>query len=207
MSDLSRNPFHVFEDCIGRELGARLSDFRAQRPDLVPPLIELMNVVDSIARQERRHRMVGSLLKSIGDLKVVVMADPVPSLVVPPGVKFVGRQPAANAAHLMANARAILNCNPTYPSNVHERVSVGMLYGACVISDQTPGLAANFAPGEYLPYAPDSAATLTDLFASRDIRKIAEAGAAKVRGVTDFSWEGEFARLMQVAGVARSRAA
>jgi hypothetical protein len=116
-----------------------------------------------------------------------------------PNVRFVGHQTTRQTAHLMANSRAVLNCQPTYPRNIHERISVGMLCGSCVITDRTPFIAACFTDNELLAYEPQTQVSLVDLYSSRDVRAIAAAGAAKVRATPHYGWDAHFDGLLQAA--------
>jgi hypothetical protein len=175
-----------------------LDEIRIHQPKAMPALLNMMHAIDGIVRQERRHQMVRSLLRSTGKRKILAMCDPIASLDIDDKVTFVGVKPAPEAANLMANTKAILNCNPSYPTNIHERVSVGMMYESCVITDLNPCIEENFSAGQYVPYAPGSDLTLEDIFESYDTEAIA-ASAADIRTRPHFSWEAHVDALLQIA--------
>lgn len=206
VADISQNPFHTFMEHMRAVLGASFEDIRDHRPDVAGAILNALSTVDGLIRQERRHRMVRSLLKSVGKLKVAVLGDHVPALAADDNVQYLGMQQTPEAIALMANARAVLNCNPTYPTNLHERVTVGMMYGACVITDINPYLAQTFTRDEMLPYIPGSALTIADLFATHDVAAIGAAAASRVHGDRAFSWEGHFDELVRVVSEARGGA-
>jgi hypothetical protein len=99
----------------------------------------------------------------------------------------------------MADSRAILNCNPSYPSSLHERVVSGMLYNSCVITDINPYLSETFAPSELVAYEPNTPMSLPDIFANCDVETIAAAGAHKIRKDPAFSWDAHIDGLQQAA--------
>lgn len=204
VADISLNPFHTFMEHMRAVLGASFETIRDQRPDIAGAILNALSAVDGLIRQERRHRMTRSLLKSVGKLKVAVLGERFPALAVDENVRFLGMQRTPDAIGLMANARAVLNCNPTYPTNLHERVTVGMMYGSCVITDINPYLAQTFSRGELVPYIPGSALSIADLFATLDFAAIGAAAAARVHGDRRFSWEGHFDELIRVVSEARA---
>lgn len=198
--DLSSNPFHIFARCMQAEFeGVSMTDLRQSVPEGVPALLGLLSNLDGIIRHERRTKMVTALLRSVGDLKVAVMGQPVASLPVDGKVSFVGRLQFPEAAELMGDARAVLNCNPTYPANIHERVIVGMLYNSCVITDTNPCIDRNLESDQFVAYAPDSAMTIADVFAAHDIEAIATRSGAMARAKADWSWESHFDAVLQAA--------
>lgn len=203
VADISISPFHTFMEHLRTVLGASFGDIRDQRPDIAGALLNALSALDGLSRQERRHRMVRSLLKSVGNLKVAVMGHRLPTLDVDQNVRFLGMQQTPDAIGLMANARAVLNCNPTYPTNLHERVTVGMMYGACVITDINPYLAQNFGRNELLPYMPGSRLSIADLFATNDVLAIGAAAALRVHGDRAFSWNGHFDAITRVVNEVR----
>jgi hypothetical protein len=204
LADLTRNPFHIFMEQISTVLGKLdFADIRAFKPEVAESILNVMSVLDGIVRQERRHRVIRALLRDVGDLKVAVLCDPLPGLEIDPNVTFIGQQDTPAAIALMADTRAVLNCNPSYPSNLHERVTVGMMYGSCVISDVNTYMSRTFSRAEFLPYEPGATETLAELFATRDIRAIGAAAAKRVHGDRAFSWDGHFDQLMRVANQAR----
>ncbi len=198
-SDLSLNPFHAFKSIMHSETGAGLADLQRKHPKVVPVLLRALSIVDGYVRHERRTRVVGSLLRDVGDLKVSVLGKPVAGLEIDAKVRFLGHQRAPETAVLMANSRAVLNCSPSYPTNVHERVTVGMLYGSCVITDTNPCIAENFSNDDYVPYAPGSDMTIADIFATHDVRAIAARSRDKARAHPDLSWQGHFESILQIA--------
>lgn len=206
VADISVNPFHTFMEHLRAALGATFEEINSHRPDIAGAILNTLSGADGLIRQERRHRMIRALLKSVGSLKVAVMGDRVPGVDADANVAFLGMQKTDEAIGLMANTRAVLNCNPTYPTNLHERVTVGMMYGACVITDINPYLAQTFTRAELLPYIPGSALTVADLFAAHDIAAVAAAGAARVHGDRTFSWDGHFDELVRVVKEARGQA-
>jgi hypothetical protein len=203
VADISRNPFHIFLEHMSATLGGTFAEVRDYKPEAAGLILNAISAVDGLVRQERRHRMVKSLLRSVGDLKVAVLGDPIPGLEADEKVQFLGMRQTPETIRLMADTRAVLNCNPTYPSNLHERVTVGMMYGSCVITDINPYIAENFSRDEILPYIPGSSRTVADLFAEHDIEAVAAAAAARVHGDRAFSWEGHFDELTRVVSKAR----
>lgn len=204
VADISVNPFHTFMEHLRAVLGAPFEHIRDQRPDIAQGILNTLSTVDGLIRQERRQRMTRSLLKSVGKLKVAVLGDRIPALNADENVQFLGLQQTPDAIGLMANARAVLNCNPTYPTNLHERVTVGMMYGSCVITDINPYLAQTFTRSELLPYIPGSALSIVDLFGAHDIAAIGAAAAARVHGDRAFSWEGHFDELIRAVNDSRA---
>jgi hypothetical protein len=198
-SDLSRNPFHVFSEVMHAETGARPQDLQRNHPKTVPELLRALSIVDGYARQERRTAVVGSLLRDVGDLKVAVFGKSAGGLDIDEKVEFLGMQRAPETAALMANSRAVLNCSPSYPTNVHERVTVGMLYDSCVITDTNPCIAENFSEDDYIPYAPGSQMTIADICATHDMRAIATRSGEKARAHSGFSWHAHFESVLQIA--------
>lgn len=206
VGDLSRNPFHTFMESLSAALGgASFADIRAHRPEAATPILNALSAVDGVIRQERRHKMVKSLLRSVGKAKVAVLSRPLPGLDVDEGVEFLGVRQTPKVIRLMADTRAVLNCNPTYPSYLHERVTVGMMYGSCVITDANPYITETFSKSELLHYAPGSSLSLKDLLATHDVAAIGAAGAARVHGDRAFSWDGHFDQLTRVVTAARDR--
>ena len=200
LCDTSRSTFHIFTEHFGNESnGATLEDFRETHPKLMPPLLNIMDAVDGLVRFTRRYNMVRSLLRSIGKYKVVVMGPPISSLGADDNVEFVGTLQTPEATTLMARSKAVLNCNPTYPKNVPERVAVGMLYGSCVITDVNPCIADTFMSNEFIPYSPQSTETISDLFNQYDFAAIGRAAADKVTRHGAFSWDAHFDDLLKVA--------
>ncbi|MCA0202207.1 MAG: hypothetical protein LCH56_15475 [Proteobacteria bacterium] len=198
-SDLSQNPFHVFTHVMKAETGAEPADLQSKHPKVIPALLRSLSIVDGYVRHERRTRVVKSLLRDIGDLKVAVLGNPAKGLEIDPKVEFVGIQRAAGTAAIIANSRAILNCSPSYPRNVHERVTVGMLYDACVITDTNPCIAENFSEDDYVPYGPGGTMTIADIFATHDMHAIAKRSGDKARAHPEFSWHGHFDSVLQIA--------
>jgi hypothetical protein len=197
--DLSQNPFHVFANCMRAEIDAGPDDLMCHHPQAVPGLLRTLSRLDGYVRQERRAKVIGSLLRRVGDLKVAVLGDPVAGLAIDDNVRFVGHQQARDTANLMANSRAVLNCSPSYPGNVHERVTVGMLYESCVITDTNPCLEETFSADEFVNYGPESEMTIEDVFAAYDTRAIANRSAQKARDNPRFSWDGHFDAIMDIA--------
>ena len=202
--DISRSTFHVFLEHLSTNLGgASFADIREYKPQAADCILNAMSAVDGLVRQGRRHRMIRSLLRSVGDLKVGVLCDPVPGVKVDENVQFLGQRQTPETIRLMADTRALLNCNPTYPSNLHERVTVGMLYGSCVITDVNPCIDKTFSRDEFLPYGPGYSATIADIFADYDVEAVGAAAAAKVQGDRAYSWEGHFDELQRVIATSR----
>jgi hypothetical protein len=197
-TDLSQNPFHIFSACMRAETGAGLHDLRSVQPKAVPVILNMLSRLDGYVRHERRNRVITSLLRSVGDLKVAVFGKS-NGLDVDENVRFIGLQRAPETAVLMANSKAVLNCSPSYPSNVHERVTVGMLYESCVITDKNPCLEENFSEGEYVAYEPDCELTIEDIFAIHDTREIARQSGQKARKNPRFSWHTHFDTLLEIA--------
>ena len=198
-TDLSRNPFHILDACMRAEIGTTLDDLRKVQPESVPALLNVLSRLDGLVRHERRAAVIGSLLRSVGDLRVGVLGHPVPSLQVDTKVEFLGGQNTRATAALMADSRAVLNCSPSYPTNVHERITVGMLYGSCVITDVNPYIAETFSDGDFIAYAPGSSMTLEDVFAAHDTRAIAHRSGMRARTDVPFSWPAHFDALLQIA--------
>jgi hypothetical protein len=198
-TDLSQNPFHVFSRCMRAEIGASIEDLQRTQPKAVPVFLRTLSILDGYVRHERRNKVVSSLLRSVGDLKVAVLGKPAAGLSVDENVQFLGTQRAADTAALMANSKAVLNCSPSYPTNVHERVTVGMLYESCVITDTNPCIEENFSADEYVAYGPGSSMTIQDIFATRDTRAIANHSARTVRENPRFSWHGHFDAVLEIA--------
>ena len=198
-TDLSQNPFHVFSRCMRTEIGAGLDDVQRTFPKIVPTILNTLSLVDGFVRHERRAKVVNSLLRSVGDLKVAVLAKRAAGFEIDEKVEFVGTRPARETAALIANSRAILNCSPSYPTNVHERVTVGMLYESCVITDTNPCIEQNFSTNEYIAYGPGSPMTIEDIFATHDTREIARRSGKQARENPRFSWHAHFDSLLEIA--------
>lgn len=199
LDDISRNPFHIFESCLKDEVGASMADLRRELPHAIPAVLKLLSSVDGMVRQERRGRMVSALLNDVGDLKIAVLNEPAPSLNIDPKVHHIGNRNAEETASLMANSRAVLNCSPTYPTNVHERVTVGMLYESCVITDLNPCIEQHFSDDEIVPYAPDTKMTINDIFKDYDMPAIAERAARKAQETPEFSWDSHLDAVLETA--------
>ncbi|MGE3475330.1 MAG: hypothetical protein AB7H70_05945 [Rhodospirillaceae bacterium] len=198
-NDLSQNPFHVFSHIMQGETGAGLAELQSKQPKTVPVLLRSLSIVDGYVRHERRMNIVNALLRDVGDLKVAVLGKRMAGLAIDAKVEFLGAQRAPETAALMANSRAVLNCSPSYPSNVHERVTVGMLYDSCVITDTNPCIAEHFSEEDYVPYAPGAAMTIAELFSAHDMRAIAMRSGNKARANPEFSWHGHFDSVLQIA--------
>jgi hypothetical protein len=198
-TDLSQNPFHAFSNHMRAELGAGLQELRDSYPTAVPSVLSALSRLDGYVRQERRNKVVGSLLRSVGALKVGVLGEPIAGVETDPNVHFLGNQRAPETAALMANSRAVLNCSPSYPTNIHERVTVGMLYGSCVITDTNPCIEENFTEDDYVSYAPGSSLTIEDIFATRDMRGLANQSRLKAKEDPRFSWQGHFDAVVDIA--------
>lgn len=199
LNDLSQNPYHVLDAHVRRESGMSLVQIRDHSPATVSSIIKILNALDLLVRQERRHIALRTLLRSVGDLRVVVLGNPVPSLQVDEKVIFAGMQHANRTAQINGNARAILNCSPSYPNNVHERITVGMLYGSCVITDVNPCLEQMFSPEKYVSYAASSGLTIADIFHHHDVQDIARTAQAHAESDGRFSWNGYLDRVLAVA--------
>lgn len=194
------SPFHILMECLQAELGPiTFDDIRGQNPNFVGEIMMSVAAIDALVRQDRRRKIITSLLKSVGDLKVAVTCDPIPALQVDDNVSFVGMRPVSDVVELMANTRALLNCNPSYPTGLHERVISGMLYNSCVITDLNPFMSETFSPSELVPYAPNESMTLPDIFKTWDVEAIAAAGGEKVRNDPAFSWDAHLDGLQSAA--------
>jgi hypothetical protein len=198
-ADPSLSPFPVFAAHFQQEVGLPVEYVCKHNNGIVASMMNAVTGVDGIIRQERRLKMVETLLANVGGLKVALTCDPFPSLKVDGNVTFIGMQKVGSVSALMANARAVLNCNPSYPTSLHERVVSGMFYGNCVISDVNVEIAQRFQTDELIAYAPESGLTLHDIYAATDIEGVARAGAAKVAADPAYSWDGHFDRLLQAA--------
>lgn len=202
VSDTSRNTFHVFAERVNAVLGgATLDDIKSHNPTILRVMLRLLDGVDGRVRHNRRHNMVRSLLRSVGDLKVAMLGHRVDSLHADKNVAFVGTCQTGQATRLMAASKAIFNCNPTYPTNIHERVAVGMLYGSCVITDVNPGIEALFSPEHYITYTPTSKMTIADIFQQDDIASIARRSAENIHAHAGFSWDAHFNDVLAAAAV------
>ena len=200
VADLTRSPFHIFMEELCRVLGElTFADIRTHKPELADGIMNVLSALDGIVRQTRRHRVIRSLLRDVGELKVALLCDPIPGLKVDKSVQFLGARSAPETVPLLANTRAILNCNPSYPSNLHERVAVGMLYGGCVISDVNTYMAQNLTPTEFLPYEPGSSESLKQVFEDHDIEAIGAAAAKRTRGDPAFTWDAHLDELVRIA--------
>jgi hypothetical protein len=198
-TDVDKSPFHIFHECFHTHVGLTLTEVRDRNPGLLEQIATAVAAVDGIVRQERRQNMVRSLLKSVGKLKVAITCNRFGGLDVDDNVLFVGKRTVADVAALMANARAVLNCNPSYPSSLHERIVTGMMYGSCVITDVNRCIEEAFSDGDFVPYAPNSSMTLTDLYGSFDVSAVAAAGARKISSDRAYTWDGHIDRLMHAA--------
>ena len=198
-ADLSRNPFHIFSECMRAECGATLADLQRLQPAATAPILNMLSKLDGYVRQERRNRAIGSLLRDVGDLKVAVMGDRIAGIGVDENVRFLGMQRAPETAALMANSRAVLNCSPSYPTNVPERVTVGMLYESCVITDTNPCIEENFACDEYVAYGPESTLTIRDIINTHDTKAIARHSGRNARLNPKLSWQGHFDSFVAIA--------
>ncbi len=198
-SDLSRNPFHILDECMRAETGGGLDGLRKLQPESVPVILNVLGSLDGLVRQERRASMVSSLLRRVGDLRVGVLGQPIPSLQIDENVEFLGGQDARTTSTLMANSRAVLNCSPSYPTSVPERVTVGMLYDSCVITDINPCITETFSEDDFISYTPESDMTLEDMFAAHDTKEIALQSGKRARESARFSWPTYFDTVMQVA--------
>jgi len=198
-ADLSRNPFHIFAECMRAECGATLADLQRLQPAATAPILSMLSKLDGYVRQERRNRAIGSLLRDVGDLKVAVMGDRIAGMSVDENVHFLGIQRAPETAALMANSRTVLNCSPSYPTNVPERVTVGMLYEICVITDTNPCIEENFACDEYVAYGPESILTIRDIINTHDTKAIAHHAGRNARLNPKLSWQGHFDSFVAIA--------
>jgi hypothetical protein len=200
VADLTRSPFHIFMEELCRVLGKlTFADIRGHKPELADGIMNVLSAVDGIVRQTRRHRVVSTLLRDVGSLKVAMLCDPVPGLQVDENVRFLGARSAPETIPLLADARAVLNCNPSYPTNLHERVTVGMLYGSCVISDVNTYMAQNLTRQQFLPYEPGNNATLRQLFEDHDIEAIGAAAAKRAHDDRGFTWDAHVDELVRIA--------
>lgn len=199
LADLSRNPFHILDECMRAETGGGLDGLRTIQPESVQVILNVLANLDGLVRQQRRAAMVKSLLRRVGDLRVGILGNPLPSLQVDENVEFLGGQNAHSTSSLMANSRAVLNCSPSYPTSVPERVTVGMLYDSCVITDINPCISETFSENEFISYAPGSTMTLEDIFATHDTKDIAHRSGERARASERFSWQTYFDGVMQVA--------
>jgi hypothetical protein len=200
LEDINTSPMRIFVACLQDELGTiTLDQIREHNAQFIPEIFTIIAAVDALVRQTRRQRMVASLLRSVGKLKVVVTCDPIPSLRVDDNVTFIGKRPVEEVVTMMARSRAILNCNPSYPTGLHERVISGMMYKSCVITDLNPYISETFSAQEFVPYAPDAVMSLPDIFANCDVEAVAAAGGGKIRNDPAFSWNAHIDGLLQAA--------
>jgi len=198
--EYQKSPFHIFTECLQAEIGTiTFDDIRGQNPKFVREILTTLAAVDGLVRQDRRQQMIASLLKTVGGLKVAVTCDPIPALKVDERVEFLGKRPVSDVVGLMSNTRAVLNCNPSYPSSLHERVVSGMLYESCVITDINSYIDRNFSAKELVPYAPDESKTLPDIFETCDVAAIAAAGRTRIKGDPAYSWNAHIDGLLQAA--------
>jgi hypothetical protein len=196
---VDRSPFLIFCEVFQAKVGLTLDEVRERNPAIMGQIVNVISGIDGIIRQERRKAMLGSLLRSVDGLKVAVTSNPIQDLEVDERVQFVGPRPVGETADLMANARATLNCNPSYPSSLHERVVSSMLYGSCVITDINRCIGERFCADEFVPYGLCNAMTIADIYDSYDVESIAAAGASKVCADRSYSWDGHLDRLLQTA--------
>jgi hypothetical protein len=200
LSDTDRNPMHIFVECLCAELGeVSLAQIAENNIDHLNQMLIAIGSVDALVRQERRQRMISNLLRRTGDLRVAVTSKAVPTLKVDDRVRFVGMQNIEGTVALMSDTRAVLNCSPTYPTNVHERISSGMMYGSCIITDTNPYIRNAFAAHEYVAYGPDSVMTIADIYDGGHVAGVAEAGARRVRSDPAYGWDAHIDGLMQAA--------
>jgi len=194
-----RSPFHIFEECLQEKVGLTFSEILQHNPKIVRSMLMSVAAVDGLVRQERRQRMVNNILRSVGSLKVAVTCERFSALDVDESVTFLGRCNIDNVIARMANSRAILNCNPSYPSGLHERLISGMFYQSCVITDVNQAITDTFSSDEYVRRAPDSSMTLEDVFSTYDVQAVAQHGFHRVRRDPAFSWDSHIDGLLRVA--------
>jgi hypothetical protein len=199
VSDLSRNPFTVFRQILLERRAIDLAEVQAKDIQTFQKLLNMIGVTDNIVSQARRNRMLSSLLRATGDLRVVVTSAPMPWLDVGPHVEFIGEGPAHLVAALVANSKTVVNCSPTYPNSVHERIYYGMASGTAVITDESPQLRKTFTRDEYVPHDWNATKTLSEIFETIDLEKIAAAGALQVNNDRAFSWDFHIDRLLELA--------
>lgn len=195
----NKSPCEIFTEVFQSTMGLSLGEVSLRNPAIVPQILNAVTAVDSIIRQERRRDMAARLLRSVDGLKVAMTCDPFPDLTVDDNVQFLGRRSADDVSALMANSRAILNCNPSYPSSLHERIVSGMMSGSCVITDLNAEVSRRFADDDLIAYAPELDQSLEDIFASRDVAAIAHTGKCKVSEDRSYSWNGHIDRLVRAA--------
>jgi len=200
LRDTDRNPMHIFVECLCAELGeVSLAQIGENNIDHLNQMLIAIGSVDGLVRQERRQRTISNLLRQVGNLKVAITSKAVPAMAVDDRVRFVGMQNIEGTVALLSDTRAVLNCSPTYPTNVHERVSSGMMYGSCVITDTNPYIRNAFAPHEYVTYGPQSSMTIADLYGERRVAEVADAGARRVRADAAYGWDAHIDGLLRAA--------
>jgi hypothetical protein len=198
--DTSRAPFHIFLEQLQQQVGnITLDDIREHNPKSHDAIMKIMAALDAIVRQERRQKIIASLLASVGNLRVAIASDRISSINVDENVQFIGVRPINDIVTLMANARAILNTNPTYPSALHERVICGMMYESCVITDVNQYISDTFEGEDFIPYSHNDCLTIADIYSEFDVRKVAAAGASKIRNNPAHSWDAHIDGLIRAA--------
>jgi len=194
-----KTPFQLLDAFAMGETGMTLPQMKKAQPAALQAFLTALEELDAMARQQRRQQALNNLLKSVGDLKVCVLGKKTPQLSVDESVQFVGIQQVNEAMALCGQSRALLNCNPSYPTNIHERISVGMLYGACVITDVNPCIESTFKKDAYVPIDPASSAPLAEIFKTNDIEGIAAAGLSAISADPRFSWETHVRNILECA--------
>ncbi|MGE4064123.1 MAG: hypothetical protein AB7E79_12215 [Rhodospirillaceae bacterium] len=201
LQDVAQTPFELLNEFTRAETGADLHQIIQVQPAAYRAFLRVLEGVDGIARQRRRELMLKNLLRSVGKLKVCVFGAKPPQIDVDERVQFIGVQHIDRTTALCGRAKAILNCSPSYPTNIHERISVGMLYGSCVLTDVNPLLRATFHDGTYVPIEPSSSPPLVEIFDDQDVETVAAEGAAAIEDDPRFTWERHVQNVLDVAGI------
>jgi hypothetical protein len=198
-ADPKCNLFAVFQRVAELRSGTTLDDLRRTDQATHANLLFILGSLDEVIRQARRNQMISELLRSTGKLNVVVAADPMTWLKVDKNVKFVGRISGHKFGSVLANSKLVMNCNPTYPRYVHERVTNAMAYGCAVISDINVGLADRFKSGELIAYSPGNRRTVRDVFAESRLEDVGKAAANHIATDPRYTWDSHLSVVLDAA--------
>ena len=103
-------------------------------------LIYILNLVDWTIRKERRIQLLENLSKISNIYNIAITSNSdilqfIPELQKNTNINFVGELNIEELARYYAHSKTVINCNPTYPDLISERVKNAMSLGCCVISD------------------------------------------------------------------------
>ncbi|EFI32834.1 glycosyl transferase family 2 [Desulfonatronospira thiodismutans ASO3-1] len=146
--DYHTTVFENFQNIIKHEFGEEhVFSHPKTKQDWI--WLNVLSVVDWTVRMDRRVRLLNSLHRLPSSTRINITASPkvadfFPRLKNKKNIHWIGEVSTKKLEDLYSESKMVLNCNPTYPDFVNERVRNAMAWGCCVISDYQQALGKHF---------------------------------------------------------------